>query len=215
MPQEIVVPVISVKHRKDKVSRTETKTRPVSVQVLGTGPMPEPRRVDVERLAAGEDFGSWVRVEGRVVDVCMVASTAILEVAGVCVRDAGELGGPTLARLHLRAAADVVVRRNPFPWDSLPPGRILAVSAALGAIALVWITLLRRQVSQRRHAEDKARREAEERIAAAKEREDAVREREVEVDETLADVERREAEIERNLGSLKRQAALGVGKRIS
>ena len=37
MPREIVVPVISVKHRKDKVSRTETKTRPVSVQVLGTG----------------------------------------------------------------------------------------------------------------------------------------------------------------------------------
>jgi hypothetical protein len=32
MPQEIVVPVITVKH----VRRTETKTKPVSVQVLGS-----------------------------------------------------------------------------------------------------------------------------------------------------------------------------------
>ena len=37
MPQEIVVPVVSVKHRKDKVSRVETKTRAATVQVLGSG----------------------------------------------------------------------------------------------------------------------------------------------------------------------------------
>ena len=36
MPQEIVVPVVTVKHKKDKGSRGETKTKPVTVQVLGS-----------------------------------------------------------------------------------------------------------------------------------------------------------------------------------
>ena len=36
MLQEIVVPVIRVKHRKDKGRREKTRTRPVPVQVLGT-----------------------------------------------------------------------------------------------------------------------------------------------------------------------------------
>lgn len=36
MPQEIVVPVVTVKHRKDKVSRGDTKTKSVSVHVLGS-----------------------------------------------------------------------------------------------------------------------------------------------------------------------------------
>lgn len=35
MPQEIVIPVITVRHKKDKGSRGETRTRPVEVQVLG------------------------------------------------------------------------------------------------------------------------------------------------------------------------------------
>ncbi|MBZ4194371.1 MAG: BREX-1 system phosphatase PglZ type A [Candidatus Contendobacter sp.] len=35
MPQEIVIPVITVRHKKDKGSRGETRTRPVDVQVLG------------------------------------------------------------------------------------------------------------------------------------------------------------------------------------
>ena len=38
-------------------------------------------------------------------------------------------------------------------WESLRPGRILAVSAGLGALALVWIGLLRRQIAQRKQAE--------------------------------------------------------------
>ena len=36
MPQEIVVPVVTIKHKKDKASRGDTKTKPVMVQVLGT-----------------------------------------------------------------------------------------------------------------------------------------------------------------------------------
>ena len=35
MPQEIVVPVITVKHQKDPVSRDKTKSRQVAVSVLG------------------------------------------------------------------------------------------------------------------------------------------------------------------------------------
>ena len=36
MPQEIVVPVVTFKHKKDKASRGDTKTKPVTVQVLGS-----------------------------------------------------------------------------------------------------------------------------------------------------------------------------------
>jgi len=36
MPQEIVVPVVTIKHKKDKASRGDTKTKPVTVQVLGS-----------------------------------------------------------------------------------------------------------------------------------------------------------------------------------
>lgn len=36
MPQEVCVPVVTVRHRKDKSSREETKTKAVTVQLLGT-----------------------------------------------------------------------------------------------------------------------------------------------------------------------------------
>jgi len=36
MPQEVVVPIITVKHKKDKGTRGKTEVRPVPVQVLGT-----------------------------------------------------------------------------------------------------------------------------------------------------------------------------------
>jgi hypothetical protein len=36
MLQEVVVPVITVRHRKDKAVRGDTKTKPVTVHVLGT-----------------------------------------------------------------------------------------------------------------------------------------------------------------------------------
>lgn len=36
MPQEVVVPIVIVKHRKDKSARSVTRVKPVTVQVLGT-----------------------------------------------------------------------------------------------------------------------------------------------------------------------------------
>jgi signal transduction histidine kinase len=36
--------------------------------VLGTAPLPAPRRTDPTRLAIGEEFGQWVSLEGNVVD---------------------------------------------------------------------------------------------------------------------------------------------------
>jgi signal transduction histidine kinase len=37
--------------------------------VVGAAPLPEPHRADVARLVAGDDFGQWVSLEGRVVDL--------------------------------------------------------------------------------------------------------------------------------------------------
>jgi signal transduction histidine kinase len=41
----------------------------VQVRVLGTAPMPEPRRVPVTRLVAGDAYGQWVAIEGVVRDI--------------------------------------------------------------------------------------------------------------------------------------------------
>jgi len=49
-----------------------------NVRVTGNGALPEPKRADPARLAAGEDFGSWVVLQGRVVDVYKLGDTAVL-----------------------------------------------------------------------------------------------------------------------------------------
>jgi PAS domain S-box-containing protein len=74
---------------------------------------------------------------------------ALLEVAGICTIEPGTLAAPGAANLLMRSPADVLLLRNPLPWDSLQPGRILAVSGGLGAVALAWIWTLRRQVRRR------------------------------------------------------------------
>ena len=51
------------------------------IRVLDRGPMPEPKRPDPSRLAAGEDFGAWITLEGRVVDVYCEGRTAVLKLA--------------------------------------------------------------------------------------------------------------------------------------
>lgn len=50
------------------------------VRVRGEGSLPEPKVAEARRLAAGEDFGHWVRLTGRVVDVYRVGNTAVLRV---------------------------------------------------------------------------------------------------------------------------------------
>ena len=87
-----------------------------------------------------------------------LAPGAVVQVTGVCMMSAGELGASTAPHLLLRNAGDVALVRHPWPWDSLQPGRILAVSVGLGAAAVAWIGLLRRQVRQRQRAEEKVRR---------------------------------------------------------
>jgi PAS domain S-box-containing protein len=42
-----------------------------NVRVLGVAPLPEPLRADATRLAAGEEFGRWVILEGRVHDMAL------------------------------------------------------------------------------------------------------------------------------------------------
>ena len=41
------------------------------VRVLGTAPFPEPIRTDLARLEAGAEFGQWIAIEGRVVDIVL------------------------------------------------------------------------------------------------------------------------------------------------
>ena len=48
------------------------------VRVLGTAPMPEPRRVPVTRLATGDAYGQWVAIEGVVRDIAWNAGKRIL-----------------------------------------------------------------------------------------------------------------------------------------
>jgi signal transduction histidine kinase len=48
------------------------------VSVIGTAPMPEPRKVPAARLAAGEGYGQWVAIEGVVRDVAWNVGRRIL-----------------------------------------------------------------------------------------------------------------------------------------
>src|SRR5947207_158956 len=49
-----------------------------SARIIGTAPLPEPRRISAERLAAGESSGQWVQVEGAVRDVARDERRVIL-----------------------------------------------------------------------------------------------------------------------------------------
>jgi len=40
-----------------------------NARVVGAGPFPQPHRTDLARLEAGAEFGHWIAVEGRVVDI--------------------------------------------------------------------------------------------------------------------------------------------------
>jgi PAS domain S-box-containing protein len=83
---------------------------------------------------------------------------AVVEASGICTVQPLASGEMRTLRLWLREPADLHVLGQAAPWESLLPGRILAVSGGLGALALAWIVALRRQVAQRRQAEEKARR---------------------------------------------------------
>src|SRR5258705_3057958 len=48
------------------------------VRILGSAPMPEPRRVPAARLAGGDSYGQWVAIEGVVRDVAWNVGRRIL-----------------------------------------------------------------------------------------------------------------------------------------
>ena len=77
------------------------------------------------------------------------AKNSYLEVAGVCAVQPGELNQIRSFRLLLRDRSELRLLGRPPWWEPLPVGKILSAAAALGAIALIWIWLLRRQVSLR------------------------------------------------------------------
>lgn len=51
------------------------------VRLVGTGPLPEPRRVSAVRLAAGEDFAQWVALEATIFDLAVIGSRLVLHAA--------------------------------------------------------------------------------------------------------------------------------------
>lgn len=73
----------------------------------------------------------------------------LVEATGICTALPQAEGHLRNFRLLMRDAADVTVLGRAAPWESLQPGRILAVSGGLGALALTWVLLLRRQVQRR------------------------------------------------------------------
>jgi signal transduction histidine kinase len=78
-----------------------------------------------------------------------LAKNSYIQVSGICAVQPGELNHIRSFRLLLREPSDLHLLGRPPWWEPLPVGRILAIAIALGASALVWIWLLRRQVSQR------------------------------------------------------------------
>jgi signal transduction histidine kinase len=77
------------------------------------------------------------------------AKNSYLQVAGICAVQPGELNQGRSFRLLLREPADLRLLGRPPWWEPLPVGKILTGATALSALAIIWIWLLRRQVSQR------------------------------------------------------------------
>jgi signal transduction histidine kinase len=105
-----------------------------------------------------------------------VQSGALLRVTGLArvtaTRSDGYRAKPTAYRLWLREPADVVILRSTPWWNSERIGLAFAGVVALAMLALIWIALLRRQVSRQLAViEAKAQREAimEERQRIARE----------------------------------------------
>jgi signal transduction histidine kinase len=72
-----------------------------------------------------------------------------VQASGVCAVQLGELNQVRSVRLLLRGPADLRLLGKPPWWESWPVSRIVWAAIGLGTVALVWIWLLRRQVSQR------------------------------------------------------------------
>jgi signal transduction histidine kinase len=68
---------------------------------------------------------------------------------GICAVQAGELNQVRSFRLLVRQPLDLQLLGAPPWWDRVPAGKIFGSLIALAAVALVWIWLLRRQVSER------------------------------------------------------------------
>ncbi len=78
-----------------------------------------------------------------------LAKNSYVQAVGICAVQLGELNQIRSFRLLMREPGDLRLLGKPPWWEPLPVGKILWAGIALVAVALVWIWLLRRQVSQR------------------------------------------------------------------
>lgn len=78
-----------------------------------------------------------------------LAKNSYVQAVGICAVQLGELNQIRSFRLLMRDPGDLRLLGRPPWWEPLPVGKILWAGIALVAVALVWIWLLRRQVSQR------------------------------------------------------------------
>lgn len=74
---------------------------------------------------------------------------SLVRVTGICVALAQQDRELRSFRVLLRGREDLQFLGFAAPWRGLQPGRVLAGSTALGAIVLMWVWLLRRQVAFR------------------------------------------------------------------
>jgi signal transduction histidine kinase len=77
------------------------------------------------------------------------APKSYVEAKGICAVQLGELNLVRSFRLLMREPADLRLLGRPQWWESFPVGRMFGAAGVLVALALGWIWLLRRQVSQR------------------------------------------------------------------
>ena len=152
------LPVLTNVHQVLQLGRAGARqhSHPVNFEAVTTEPV------------VAQPTWLWVQDDGTVFEVlCELRGTntlpathrnAVVEASGICTVQPLASGEMRTLRLWLREPADLRVLGQAAPWESLMPGRILAVSGGLGALALAWIAVLRRQVAQRRQAEEKARR---------------------------------------------------------
>ncbi|HEX4170394.1 MAG TPA: ATP-binding protein [Bryobacteraceae bacterium] len=159
------------------VSEGRTRLEDASYRVLGAGPLLTPRPITAQQIASADYDSELISVEGEIVDrsflprqqvlvlrvgqnlfplyisVRAAAATfppngAFVRVLAICTNAFDDSGLPTNIRLIVHDAGDIKVLRNPPWWTFRRFASVLGVLLAAVALALAWVFILRRRVSQ-------------------------------------------------------------------
>lgn len=93
-------------------------------------------------------FEVELRAQNRSQHLQPLPNGSLMEVTGVCSIEANVDGDPLGFRIYLRGPRDIAVLQTPPWWNVSRALTVLGVAILVGLLALIWVYVLRRRVSQ-------------------------------------------------------------------